>query len=188
MLPDRAKNEMQHLPDRIQSKLGKDILAQIEEQTEYDRGQLQTIAQVCKGKESCQYGQECPLKQVETGQRCQLEIYYCEKWFNDYVESYNIEPQDRKLQQLVVSLVSIDIQLMRQQQIISRDGFEQYIVTEAENGGKKFDKRLHNVLTLVNQLEDRRTKVMKQLQEFVQSKQTQDVIGDIAQLLSYKDK
>jgi len=55
-------------------------------------------------------------------------------------------------------------------------------------GDKKFDKKLHNVLTLVNQLEDRRTKVMKQLSEFVQSKQTQDVIGDIAQLLSYKDK
>ena len=188
MLPDKVRNISQHLPERVQQRIGKDVLAQIEEQSEYDRGQLQTLAQFCKGKDSCQYGQECPIKDPTVGQRCQLELYYSEKWFNDYVESYNVEPSDRKLQQLIVSLVQVDIQLMRQQQIIQHDGFEQYIVTETEAGDRKFDKKLHNVLTLVNQLEDRRTKIMKQLSEFVQSKQTQDVIGDIAQLLSYKDK
>ena len=190
MLPERIKKdgkqtlEKPHLPERLVQKIGSDALAQIEEQNEYEKGQLTTLVQYCRGKNKCPYGPECPIKNPPAGERCPLELYYQEKWFDEYVQSYNILPSDKKMQTLVVSLVAIEIQLMRQQAIIQQDGFEQTIVTETEDGRKKYDKKLHNVLTLINQLEDRKAKIMKQLDSMVQTKNTETIIGDLAQMLS----
>ena len=195
MLPERItenKPEKQeskpHLPERLVKKIGQDVLAQIEEQSEYDKGQLNTLVQFCRGKQKCPYGPECPVKTPPAGERCPLELYYQEKWFDEYVSSYNVLPSDKKMQAFIVSLVQIEIQLMRQQSIIQSEGFEQVIVTETEDGRKKYDKKLHNVLTLINQLEDRKTKIMKQLDSLQQTKATQNIIGDLAQALSQQQK
>lgn len=189
MLPERILDKKyQSLPERVVKRLGKNVLAEIEQQEHFDKGQLQTLQITCKGKDKCPYGTECPLSKPPVEERCQLEIYYQEKWFNEYSDQYNADVSNRSLVSLIISLVSVEIQLMRQQQIIAKEGFEQMIVTETEDGKKKFDKKLHNVIQLIDMLEKRKTSILKELSNAQTTKQTNQIVGDIAQLLSMTKK
>ena len=189
MLPERAKEaQRQSLPERVVKKLGRNVLAELEDHEEFDKGQLQTLALVCKGKDKCPYGTDCPVSKPPVSERCPMEIYYQEKWFAEYCESYNIDPVDKSQASLVVSLISVEIQLMRQQSIIAKEGFEQMVVTESEDGRKKYDKKLHNVLQLIDQLEKRKATIIKEIRNSVSTKQTNQIVGDIAQILSMSKK
>lgn len=183
MLPDRV---LQTMSERTISKVGQQAIEQIAEKQEFDKGQLQTLQMICKGIDKCPYGTDCPLQQPEEHKRCQLEIVYQEKWYNEYQQQYGIEHNDKRYQSILTTLISIEIQLMRQQQIISKEGFEQIVVTETEDGKKKYDKKLHNVLQLIDKLEDRKLKVIKELKDVQVQQQTQQLLGDITQLFNKK--
>lgn len=180
MLPDRVKNNQ--LPERIQKKIKPEVIQQIEEHEEFDKGQLQTLAMKCKGKDKCPYGIDCPLDKPKLGNRCQLEIYYQEKWFDDYIASFGLEPSNKTYTNLVVSLVQVEVQLMRQQSIIQEEGFQQTVVTETADGKKRYDKKLHNVLTLIEQLENRKVKILKELKGLQTQTNTEQIVGDLAKL------
>jgi DNA-directed RNA polymerase specialized sigma54-like protein len=46
------------------------------------------------------------------------------------------------------------------------------VVTESEDGRKKYDKKLHNVLQLIDQLEKRKATIIKEIRNSVSTKQT----------------
>ena len=153
-----------------------------------DLGQLATVQQICKGKEKCPYRRDCPFETPPVDEQCALEVYYQQKWTNEYMNEYGVFPGERQLMSLIQSLVSIDIQLMRQNAHISQEGLEQYIYVEDENGKKKVDKKLHNLFALIDQLEKRRQQLLKQIKEETQTKQAQQVFGNIVDLLSKNEK
>lgn len=181
-LPDLKR---QSLPERVVKKIGVDQLQKIETNLDFDKGQLQTIAQICKGKEKCAYGSECPLQDQPVNQRCPVEIYYQERWAQDYRTSYAIDQTNRQYDQMIVSLVAVDIELLRARQIIQKEGFEEVVVTESEDK-KRIEKKLHSVIQLINTLEDRKLKLIKELKGMLQQEQTTQIFGDLASRLSKK--
>lgn len=179
-----ANIEQPKLPSRVFSKLKPEVIEAIERKNpHFDFGQLQTLQFLCNGKNKCPYRQDCPFDEQPVGERCQLELYYQEKWLSDYLRQFGISQTEKTLLSIVVSLVTVDIQLMRQQSQLQQEGFEQYIFVETEDGNKKVDKKLHNLLSLVDTLERRKISLIKQIKEDVGNQQTQKILGSIVDIL-----
>lgn len=147
-------------------------------------GQLQTVQIKCKGKKKCVYEQDCPFEAPAVGQPCQLEVYYQQKWAADYMNEFGIFAGERQLMSLISSLVQTELQLMRQQAQLQNDGLEQIVITETESGDKRIDKKLHNMITLIDQLERRKIQLLKRIKEETEQRQTEQVVGNIVDLLS----
>lgn len=176
------------LPDRIMKKLSKEVIAQLERnQPDFELGQLATLQLVCKGQDKCPYKGRCPVQGNELlDESCPLELLYQRRWFNEYLDSFQVQQSDRQQASLINSLVATELQLMRQQQQLQHDGMEELVITESENG-KKIERKLHSIYQLVENLENRKVKLLKSLTELYGG-QSVNIVGDLSSLLSKFNK
>jgi len=174
---DLLENKM-FMPD-INETAKKVILAKIENMA---AGELYTGILHCNGLKKCPYKTDCPFisyklpakdneedsssdDMLPVGQKCPMEITLAKKWYEAYLDEFTSNQQlTRSLNQLVVTLVSIDIEIMRANSMIADEGFEQNVITETETG-VKYDKKLHNVLFHIENLQKRREKIITKLQQ-----------------------
>lgn len=172
---------------KIESKIGIKRIEEIEQSPELLTGQVHTVQMRCNGKQKCPYGDECPVSEPPVGKKCALELYQQHNMYLQLIDKFNAH-NNETLKQLIRSLVSVEIQLARQNAIIQSEGFEQYIVTESEDGKKTVQKKLHNVTVLIDQLENRKVKILKQIQDEIQHSNATAIAGDLAQLFEYLKK
>lgn len=168
-------------------KLSKELVNQLEQnQPEFELGQLSTLQLICKGTEKCPYKGRCPITDGLPGESCPLELLYQRRWYNEYTDSFQVQQNDKQQASLINSLVATELQLMRQQQQLQYDGMEELVITESEQG-KKIEKKLHSIYQLVENLENRKLKLLKSLNELYGG-QSVNIVGDLSSVLSKFNK
>lgn len=182
-----------YLPERVMKKLSDKQMQEFEQNVNnFSNGQLQTQQMMCKGDaDKCPYRHDCPFyksKEYPKGDRCPLELYYAQKWLDEYIKTFSINEEDKHHISLLVSLVVIEVQLMRQQQQVQAEGFEQNVVYKGKEETITIDKKLHNALLLIEQLENRKFKLYKMLQEISEQNKSYQMVGDISSILSKINK
>ncbi len=134
-------------------------------------GELYTDILMCKGLQACPYQNDCPLllesepseNYIKVGEKCILELSLAKEWAKQYSFEYRIAANSRTQTQLVSSLVQIDIEIMRCNAFLSKEGFEQEIVMQKAGNIEIQSKQLHNLLSLIENLHKRREKVVSKL-------------------------
>lgn len=167
MILSRGQDE-KALPERVQNMMMQRVM-QLRE------GAVFTVAMECKGFERCPYGSRCPYKVQEgleppIGETCPLEEYLSALWYEEYITEYEVKFGKRTEEQLVATLVMIDVELSRANAKIARDGMEQLVITEFEEGGKKIDTKLHTLYAHINNLHVRRDRIIETLSKKKSSK------------------
>jgi hypothetical protein len=151
--------------DKRLEKLNKTQRAQLEKKAKrLSYGELYTTVMECKGIDKCPYGKRCPYylddeSLLPIGEDCLLEAKNSAEWFEQYIDEYNVDRYKRSEIQLVINLVSIDVEISRAKAQMAREGMEQLEVTETEKG-KTFSKKLHNLDRYVSERYVQRSKVI----------------------------
>jgi hypothetical protein len=163
-----GKLSLDNFPARVRELIKKKI-------NMLQSGELYTVVKLCDGIEKCQYGKDCPLylegssEHVQLSEKCILEYEMAKNWFLQYLSEFDVKYENRSEISLLMSLVEIDIEIMRSNAAISKEGMEQTVVSEREDGRTVFDKKIHTLLSHVDNLHKRRDRVITKLHDFKKS-------------------
>ena len=137
----------------------------IEYVTRIKGGNITWLSIICAGN-TCIYRKTCPLLAVNKpplSKRCPFEEIAIRMWEKDYVESLNVDMNDKVDRTQVHELVESDIMISRANVILGVDGFimDNPVGVDHETGTPVYRKEEHIAINVRERAQKRRDRIMK---------------------------
>jgi len=119
---------------------------------------------ICTGQALCVYKHVCPIiDKAPLGKKCIWEMQAVQKWFDDYVQSLEVDTNDKIERSQIMELVEADILNARASAVLGREGFvmENPVGTNPDTGETIFHKELHIAMQIKEKAQFRRDRIMK---------------------------
>lgn len=128
----------------------------------FSGGSIYTGVMTCRGPEKCPYMPDCPFKpKFPEGKKCPVERALAVKWFGEYRASLGVDIGNRSEVSLLHAMISIELQIMRANALLSYEGMEQKVYKTSPDESMIVEHKEHSLLNTISKLNDQKIRIIK---------------------------